>query len=86
MCEKGVIVKPGSGAKLCEVPRCGKRQTIVLIPEGTVLEVEGIREVDTDIPLATTGWSILYVTEQWLEVTYEGRKGWIHKSDTEKAN
>lgn len=83
--DKVIIVEPGNGAQLCEVPRCGKGQTIAFIPEGTVLEVEGTREVDTDVVLST-GWGyVLYVTEQWLQVTYEGKSGWINKSDTEKA-
>lgn len=80
--DKVIIVEPGSGAKLCEVPRCGKKQTITFIPEGTVLEVEGIQEVDTDVPLAAGGYFILYVTEEWLQVTYEGKSGWINKYDT----
>lgn len=83
--DKVIIVEPGNGAKLCEVPRCGKKQTITFIPEGTVLEVEGIREVDTDVVLSAGYKYILYVTEQWFEVTYEGKRGWINKYDAEKA-
>jgi hypothetical protein len=83
--DKVIIVEPGNGARLCAYPRCGKGQTITFIPEGTVLEVEGIREVNTDVVLSTGyGW-IDYVREQWLQVTYEGKSGWISKSETEKA-
>ena len=84
--DKVIIVEPGSGAKLCEVPRCGKKQTVTFIPEGTVLEVEGIRDVDTDVVLSAGYSHILYVREQWFQVTYEGKQGWIKKYDTLKAN
>jgi hypothetical protein len=83
--DKVIIVEPGSGARFCEVPQCGKKQTIAFIPGGTVLEVEGIREVNTDVILSS-GWGyIYYVTEQWFQVTYEGKSGWIKRYDTEKA-
>ena len=83
--DKVIIVEPGNGARLCEVPQCGKKQTIAFIPEGTVLEVEGIREVNTDVVLAIGYSWIEYVREQWFQVTYEGKSGWIKRSDTEKA-
>jgi hypothetical protein len=83
--DKVIIVEPGNGARFCEVPQCGKKQTIAFIPEGTVLEVEGIREVNTDVVLAIGYSWIEYVREQWFQVTYEGKSGWIKRSDTEKA-
>lgn len=83
--DKVIIVAPGSGARLCAYPRCEKEQNIALIPEGTVLEIEGITEVKTNTVL-TAGWGFkIYVTEQWFEVTYEGKKGWIDRFDAEKV-
>jgi hypothetical protein len=83
--DKVIIVAAGSGARLCPYPRCGKGENIALIPQGTVLEVEGTTVVTTNTVL-TAGWGfIIYVTERWFEVTYEGKRGWIDRFDAEKV-
>jgi hypothetical protein len=83
--DKVIIVAAGSGARLCPYPRCGKGENIALIPEGTVLELEAITNIKTNTVL-TAGWGfIIYVTEQWFEATYEGKRGWIDRFDVEKV-
>lgn len=68
------IVTPGTIARLCPYPNCGQNQHITRIPEGTILEVEGIMDVSSGT------WSV-----KWFEVTYKENRGWISIFDTDKA-
>jgi len=72
--DKVTIVVPGTVARLCPYPNCGQDQHITRIPEGTVLEVEGIMDVTSGV-----------LTVQWFEVTYKGKRGWISIYNTDKA-
>ena len=72
--DKVTIVTPGTVARLCPYPNCGQDQHITRIPEGTVLEVEGIMDVKSGM-----------LTVKWFEVTYKGKRGWISIFDTDKA-
>ena len=68
------IVTPGTEARLCPHPVCGPGRHITRIPEGTMLKVEGIKNV-----------KIGTIIVRWFEVTYEGNRGWISIFDTNKA-
>jgi hypothetical protein len=83
--DKVIIVMSGSGARLCAYPRCEQGKNIALIPEGTVLEVEGITNIKTNTVLTAEWGLVIYVTERWFEVTYEGKRGWIDRFDAEKV-
>jgi len=72
--DKVTIVTPGTLARLCPYPNCGQNQHIIRIPEGTVLEVEGIMDVKSGV-----------LTVKWFEVTYKEKRGWISIFDTDKA-
>ena len=68
------IVVPGTVARLCPYPNCGQDQHITRIPEGTVLQVEGIMDVKSGrLPPV-----------KWFEVTYKGKRGWISIFNTDK--
>jgi hypothetical protein len=69
------IVTPGTVARLCPHPNCGQNAHIIRIPEGTVLEVEGIMNVKSGM-----------MNVIWLEVTYKGKRGWISIFDTDKSH
>jgi hypothetical protein len=73
--DKVTIIVPGTLARLCPYPNCGSNQHITRIPEGTVLEVEGIMEVKSGI----------LPSVKWFEVTYKGKRGWLSIFNTNKA-
>ena len=73
--DKFTIVTPETMARLCPYPNCGQDQHITRIPEGTVLEIEGIQSVKSGRMPAV----------KWFEVTYKGKKGWISMYDTNKS-
>ena len=73
--DKVTIIVPGTVARLCPYPNCGQDQHITRIPEGTVLEVEGIMDVKSGRLPAV----------KWFEVTYKGKRGWISIFNTDKA-
>ena len=72
--DKVTIVVPGTVTRLCPYPNCGEDQHITRIPEGTVLEVEGIMDVKSGV-----------LTVKWFEVIYKGKRGWISIYNTDKA-
>lgn len=72
--DKVTIVTPGTVARLCPYPNCRRGKHIIRIPEGTVLEVEGIIDVKSQM-----------LSVEWFEVTYKEKRGWISVSDTHKA-
>ena len=72
--DKITIITPETVARLCPSPNCGQDQHITRIPEGTVLEVEGIMDVTSGV-----------LTVQWFELTYKGKRGWISIYNTDKA-
>jgi len=72
--DKVTIVTPGTVARLCPYPNCAQNQHITRIPEGTILEVEGIMDVKSGV-----------LTVKWFEVTYKEKRGWVSIFDTDKA-
>jgi hypothetical protein len=72
--DKITIVTPGITARLCPEPMCGPDKHIRRIPEGTVLIVEHIENVN-----------IGTIQVQWLEVKFGGNTGWISIFDTNEA-
>ena len=69
------IIVPGTVARLCPHPNCGENQHITRIPQGTVLEVEGIMDVKSG----------MLPPVKWFEVSYKGKRGWISIFNTDKA-
>ena len=71
--DRVTIITQGTMARLCPYPNAGQNDHITRIPEGTMLEVEGISDVKAGI-----------MTVKWFEVTYKGKRGWISIYDTDK--
>ena len=71
--DKVTIVTPQVVARLCPYPECGQEQHITRIPQGTILEIDGIMQT------GTKEWPVF-----WFEVTFKGKKGWISIFDTDK--
>ena len=71
--DKVTIVTPETVARLCPHPNCGQNQHITRIPQGTIFKIEGIMAFKSGM-----------MKVKWLEVTYNGKKGWISIYDTDK--
>jgi hypothetical protein len=71
--EKVTIVTPQVIARLCPFPECGQEQHITRIPQGTVLEIDGIMQT------GSKAWPVL-----WFDVTFKDKRGWISIFDTDK--
>jgi hypothetical protein len=72
--DKITIVTAGTVARLCPHPGCGPDMHITRIPQGTVLNVEGIED-----------YTIGTFKVKWFEVVYKQNRGWISIYDTDKA-
>jgi len=72
--DKITIVTAGTVARLCPHPGCGPDKHITRIPQGTVLNVEGIEY-----------YTIGTFKVKWFEVVYKENRGWISIYDTDKA-
>lgn len=76
--DKVTIITSGVMTRLCPYPNCGQNQHITRIPKGTVLEIEGVTEVEF-------GRGKYATIVKWFEVTYKGKKGWVSIFDTDKV-
>jgi len=71
--DKITIVTLGTLARLCPYPNAGQDQHITRIPQGTILEIEGIMDVKSG-----------FLSAKWFEVTYKKKRGWVSIFDTNK--
>lgn len=71
--DKIKIITPETLARLCPHPNCGSNQHITRIPQGTILEIEGINTVKSGM-----------MSVQWFEVKYKNDRGWVSIYDTDK--
>lgn len=71
--DKVKIITPDVNARLCPSPNCGSNQHITRIPNGTVMEIEGIQNVKAGM-----------FAVKWFEVTFKGKRGWVSIYDTDK--
>ena len=69
-----IIVTPGVRARLCPYPDCGQDAHIARIPEGTILLVRMIMNIDLKL------WTV-----PWYQVNYRRTTGWISMYDTKIA-
>jgi hypothetical protein len=72
--DKITIVTAGTVARLCPRPGCGPDEHITRIPQGTILNVEGIQD-----------YTIGTFNVKWFEVIYKENRGWISIYDTDKT-
>ena len=72
--DKITIVTAGTVARLCPHPGCGPDKHITRIPEGTVLNVEGMEN-----------YTIGTFKVRWFEVVYKENRGWVSIYDTDRA-
>ncbi len=75
-----IIITQGVRARLCPYPDCGQDVHTSRIPEGTVLIVRNIINIEPKRVLGFKGWTV-----SWYQVNYMGTTGWISMFDTEIA-
>ena len=71
--DKIKIVTPETVARLCPYASCGSNEHITRIPQGTILEIEGINTVKSGM-----------MSVKWFEVKYKKDRGWVSIYDTDK--